>query len=172
MNPFVDTQKRSIELPFGCKDLAEVLATTNREPDSKHRWKLLNGLQETEHYLARLLLTPEAVSFLDMSITNTPHRLLLAPVRDELCILLFVDGIDKGRLPRIRRLFREAGISPIVDQMGSFSVISATSTRILTYPLPSVAPDAAELIIRVIREEFSIAEKTQLYVSYDEKSIA
>lgn len=172
MNPFVDTQKRSVELPFGCKDLAEVLTATHREPHSKERWRLLNGLSETEHYLTRLLLTPASVSCLDISLPNTPHHLLLIPIQDELCILLFIDGIDKGRLSRIRKLFCDAGISPSVDVMGSFSVISATSTRILTYPLPSVAPDAADLIIRVIREGFAISEETQLYISCTEKSIA
>jgi hypothetical protein len=172
MNPFVDSNKRSIELPFGCKDLADALANANREPESKDRWKLLNGLQETERYLARLLLRPDAILYLDISLAHTPHRLQLAPVRDALCIVLFVDGSDKGRLPRVRKFFHDAEISPPVDVIGSISVIGATSTRILIYPLPILAPDAAELITRTLREGFALCEEAQLYVSSNEKSIA
>jgi hypothetical protein len=93
-------------------------------------------------------------------------------IRDELCILLSIDGTDKGRLPRIRKFFRDAGIPSIVDVMGSFSVVSETSTRILIYSLPGTARDAAELITRVLREGFAIAEDAQLYITSNEKSIA
>jgi hypothetical protein len=172
MNPFVDFQKRSIDLPFGCKDLADTLANAKREPDSRDRWKLLNGLQETERYLAGLLLRPDALLYLDISITHTPHRLQLAPVGGALCIVLFIDGSDKDRLPRVRKFFHDAEICPAVDLMGSVSVISATSTRILISPLPVVAPDAAELIRRVLREGFALSEEAQLYVSLNEKTVA
>src|SRR5580765_1940726 len=128
MSPFVDAQKRSIELPFGCKDLADILANPNREPDSRDRWKLLNGLQETERYLAGLLLRPDALLYLDISITHTPHRLQLAPVGGALCIVLVIDGSDKCRLPRVRKFFHEAEISPAVDVMGNFNGVSVTST--------------------------------------------
>jgi hypothetical protein len=169
MNPFVDFQKRSIDLPFGCKDLADTLANANREPDSRDRWKLLNGLQETERYLAGLLLRPDALLSLDLSITHTPHRLQLAPVRGALCIVLFIDGSDKGRLQRVRKFFHDAEICPAVDLMGSVSLISAS---FLISPLPVVAPDAAELITCVLREGFALSEETQLYVSLNEKTVA
>jgi hypothetical protein len=175
MNPFVDSKKRSIDLPFGCKDLADTLANANREPGPEARWKLLNGLQETERHLAGLLLRPEAILYLDISISHSPlglHRLQLAPVRGELCILLFIDGSDKGRLRRVRKFFHDAEISQAVDVMGSISVQEATSTRILIYPLPVVAPDAAELITGVLREAFALSEEAQLYVSLNEKTVA
>jgi hypothetical protein len=172
MNPFVDTQKRSVELPFGCKDLADALAKRNQEPDSKARWKLLNGLQETERYLAGLLLPPAALSFLSIDIPDMPHRLELMQVRDELCILLSIDCTEKGQLPRIRKFFQDAGIASIVDVMGSFSVLSETSTRILIYPLPVPARDAAELITRVLQEGLATVEDAQLYISSNEKTIA
>jgi hypothetical protein len=172
MDAFVDSSKRSIDLPFGCKDLADALANANREPDSRARWKLLSGLQGAERYLAGLLLTPAALLYLDISITPTPHRLQLAPLCGELCILLFVDGSDTVRLPCLRKFFHDAEISAAVDVMGSVSVTSATSARILIYPLPNVAPDAAELITRVLREGFALSEEAQLYVSLNEKTVA
>jgi hypothetical protein len=171
MNPFVDTQKRGIELPFACKDLAEVLATTDRQLGSKDRWKLLNGLQETERYLARLLLMPMALSSLDIDLRNTPHHLLLRLVGDELCAVLLVAGSDRSRLARVRKLFRDGSVHPIVDELYSFGAISESSTRILIYPLPVVATDAAELVTRVIREGFAISEEMQLHISHTEKSI-
>jgi len=169
MNSFVDTQKRTVELPFGCKDLADALSNANREPHSKARWKLLNRLQETERYLAGLLLQPAALLYLDISIIHTPHRLQLAPLRDELCILLFIDGSDKGRMSRVRKFLHNAEISPAVDVMGNIVVIGGTSARILTYPLPVVAPDAAELITRVLREGFALTEEASLYISSNER---
>jgi hypothetical protein len=169
MNPFVDSQKRGIELPFGCKDLTDALANANREPHSKERWKLLSGLQETERYLAGILLTPAALSYLSIDLTRTLHRLELVRVRDELCVLFLIDGTDEGRLPQIRKFFRNAELSPIVDVMGSFSAVSETSTRILIYPLPTVAPDAAELITRVLREGFAIKEEAPLHISSNER---
>src|SRR5689334_12663916 len=111
MNPFVDSNKRSIDLPFGCKDLVDTLANANREPDSRDRWKLLNGLQETERYLAGLLLRPEAILYFDINhLALGVHRLQLVPVRGALCVLLFIDGSDKGRLPRVRKFFQDAEI--------------------------------------------------------------
>jgi hypothetical protein len=172
MNPFVDAQKRSIDLPFGCKDLAPSLANANREPDSKARWKLLNGLQVAERYLAGLLLRPDALLYLDISIAHTPHRLQLAPVRGALGILLFIDGSDKGRLTCVRKFFHDAKISPTVNVMGSISVIGATYSRTLIYPLPVEAPDAAELITRLLREAFALSEQAQLYFSLNEKTVA
>jgi hypothetical protein len=172
MSSFVDFQKRGFKLPFGCNDLADALANPNPEPHSKERWKVLNGLQETERYLARHLLTPKALSYLSIDLIHKPHRVQLMHVRDALSLLLLIDGTDKGRLPRIRRFFRNAEIPPVVDVMGSISVISDTSTRILVYPLPVVAPDAAELITRVLRQGFAIAEDAQLHISSNENCIA
>lgn len=172
MNSFVDLQKRGIDLPFGCKDLADTLANANRQPDSWDRWKLLSVLQDMERYLAGLLLRADALLYLDISLTHTPHRLQLAPVRHALCIVLFIDGSDKGRLTRVRKFFDDAEISPAVDVMGSISVQETTSPRILIYPLPVEAPDAAELITRVLREAFALSEEAQLYVSLNEKTVA
>jgi hypothetical protein len=176
MNPFVDSSKRSIDLPFGCKNLADTLANANREPESRDRWKLLNGLQETERYLAGLLLRPEAILYFDISIPHSPHRLQLVPLHRALCILLFIDGSDKNRLPRVRKFFHDAEIFPAVDAMGSIlgstGVHEAPSTRVLIYPLPVVAPDAAELITHVLREAFALSEEAQLYVSLNEKTVA
>ncbi len=174
MNPFVNTQQRSIELPFACKDLADVLRNTNQEPGSKARWKLLNGLQEAERYLAGLLLRPEALLYvsIDLDPPHSPHRLQLIPMRGQLCILLSIDGSDKGRLPRVRRFLRDSGISPIVDVLSTLSTTGMISSRVLVYPLPVVAPDAAELIRRVIREGFEIGEEAPLYVTSNEQTIA
>jgi hypothetical protein len=169
MNPFVDSNKRNIDLPFGCKDLADTLANANRKPDSKARWKILNGLQDTERYLARLLLAPASLSYLSIDLIHQAHRVELMHVRAALSLLLRIDGTDKGRLPRIRRFFRDAEVSPVVDVIGDISVISGTSSRILIYPLPVVAPDAAELITGALREAFALSEEAQLHVSLNEK---
>lgn len=172
MNHFVDNQKRSVELPFGCCDLADALANPKKEPHPRGQWKLLNGLQNTERYVARLLLTPASLSYLSIDLIRRPHRVQLVHVRDALCLLLWIDGTDKGRLPRIRKFFRKEGISPLADVMGNINLIGESSSRILIYPLPVVAPDAAELITRALREGFELNQEAQLYISSNEKTIA
>lgn len=168
MNPFVDAQKRGICLPNGLKDLAEVIEKGNRTVDSKAAFKLVISLAEAERYLAGLLLTPNRISYLAITLPSQ-HHLQLAQVHNELCVLMSIDGSDKGRLPRVRRLFEEAGIAAVVDVIGSF--IGAGS-RILIYPLPVVAPDAAELVTRVMHDGFALPEESQLYFTSNELTVA
>jgi hypothetical protein len=51
-------------------------------------------------------------------------------------------------------------------------ILKDTTSRILIYLLPLEAPDAAELIVRVLREGFAVPEDTELYFSSNEKSRA
>jgi hypothetical protein len=87
-----------------------------------------------------------------------------------LSIFLRIDGSDKGRLQRIRTFFQDGGISAITDCFGG--IRNDTSSRILIYPLPNDDPDAAELIIRLLRDGFAVREDVELYFSSNEKSIA
>jgi hypothetical protein len=85
-----------------------------------------------------------------------------------LSIFLRVDAGDKGRLQNIRRFFQVDGISAITDCFGG--IINDTTSRILIYPLPIDAGDAAELIVRLLREGFAVPEDAELYFSSNEKT--
>jgi len=168
MNPFVDLQKRSIDLPEGCKDLFDALQTTRSQSDSRSRYKLVKSLQEAERFLAGLLLTPTHLTYISIDVPRQQHHLQICPALDALCIVLRIDGGDKGRLQRIRKLFRDTGISSIDDSFGG--IANRTPFRLLIYPLPGIAPDAAQLITRVLRHGFAVREEAQLYFSYSEQT--
>jgi hypothetical protein len=170
INPFVDLQKRSVDLPEGCKDLFDTLQTTTRQADSRSRYKLVNSLQETERFLAGLLLAPTKLTFISINLARQQHHLQICPVLEALCTVLRIDSADKARLQRVRKSFRNADISAIDDSFGG--IANGAPFRTLIYPLPIIAPDAAQLIARVLREGFAVPEKSTLYVSYSEQAIA
>jgi hypothetical protein len=161
MNPFVDSNKRGIDLPFGCKDLSGV-----PQANFQSRFKSVKGLDGAEQYIASLLLAP-GLTFL--SVVEPPqyqNHLQLGLARDVLSIFLRIDGSDKGRLKTIQEFFQAAGISAITDCFGG--TINNTSSRILIYPLQIEARDAAELIIRLLREAFDVRADVELYFSSNE----
>jgi hypothetical protein len=170
MNPFVDSKKRSIDLPFGCKDLGGVPTAGDHQPDFQTRFKSVKGLSEAERHIASLLLAPGLTFLSIVELPKYQHHLQLGLARDVLCIFLRVDGSDEGRLQRIRKFFRDDGISSIVDCFGG--IMNNTTSRILIYPLPVNAPDAAELIVRLLRDGFAVSEDAELYFSSSEERIA
>lgn len=170
MNPFVDPQKRDIDLPFGCKDLGEVPKAGDHQPDFRSTFKSVKGLGEAERYIASLLLAPGLTFLSVVELPKYQHHLQLGVARDVLSIFLRVDGSDKGRLQHIRKFFLDDGISSIVDCFGG--IMNNSTSRILIYPLPIDAPDAAELIIRLLHDGFAVPEDAELYFSSNEKSIA
>jgi hypothetical protein len=170
MNPFVDSNKRGMELPFGCKNLGSVPQAGDHQPDFQSRFKSIKGLVEAERYIASLLLAPGLTFLSIVELRQYQHHLQLGLARGVLCIFLRIDGSDKGRLQRIREFFRDTRISAIVDCVGG--IMNDTSSRILIYPLPNDDPDAAELIIRLLRDGFAVREDVELYFSSNEKSIA
>jgi hypothetical protein len=170
MNPFVDAQKRSIELPFGCKDLGAVPQAGDHGPDFKSSFKSIKGLHDSERYIASVLLAPGLTYLSVLELPQFQHHLQIGLACGALAIFLRIDDNDKGRLQHMRGFFRNDGVSPIVDCMGG--ILNDATSRILIYPLPIDAPDAAELIVRVLREGFAVPEDTELYFSSNEKSMA
>jgi hypothetical protein len=170
MNPFVNTQKRSVELPFGCKNLGALPHAGDHQPDFQSRFKSIKGMDEAERYIASLLLAP-GLTFLSVveRPKHQPH-LQLGIARGVLSIFLRVDASDKGRLQRIRTFFQNAGLTAIVDCVGDLT--NNSTSRILIYPIPIDARDVAELIIRLLRDGFDVPESAELYFSSNEKSIA
>jgi hypothetical protein len=170
MNPFVDSNKRGIDLPFGCKDLGPTPQAGDHQPDFQSRFKSVKGLDEAERHIASLLLAPGLTFLSIVELPQYQHRLQLGFARGVLSIFLRVDASDKGRLQNIRRFFQVDGISAITDCFGG--IINDTTSRILIYPLPIDARDAAELIIRILRKGLAVPEDAELYFSSNEKSIA
>jgi len=170
MNPFVDSQKRSIDLPLGCKNLGGMPQAGDHQPDFQSRFKSVKGLVEAERYIASLLLAPGLTFLSIVELPQYQHHLQLGIARGVLSIFLRVDASDQGRLQSVRTFFHDGGTSAITDCFGG--TINNTTSRILIYPLPVDAPDAAELISRLLRDGFNVREDVELYFSSNEKSIA
>jgi hypothetical protein len=170
MNPFVDSQKRGIDLPFGHKNLVGVPQAGDHQPDFQSRFKSIKGLDEAERYIASLLLAPGLTYLSIVELPQYQHHLQLGLARGVFSIFLRVDGSDSARLQSVRRFFRDARISAIVDCIGG--IMNDKTSRILIYPLPTDAPDAAELIVRLLRVGIDVREDAELYFSSSEKSIA
>lgn len=171
MNPFVDNQKRSVELPFGCKDITALMREVDEPSGRKSTFKLVNGLHEAERYVTALLLTPGKLTYLSIrQLPRFQHHLELSPVRDSLCFLIRIDGRDQGRLQVVSSLFASASISPIVDC--DAGLMNHLPFRLLIYPAPADGSDAAELLVRLLRDGFAVPDDAQLYFSSNEKTIA
>jgi hypothetical protein len=167
MNPFVDSKKRSIELPFGYKHIGGVPQAVDHQPDFQSRFKSIKGLVEAERYIASLLLAPGLTFLSIVELPQYQHHLQLGLARGVLSIFLRIDGSDKGRLQSIRTFFQDGGISAITECFGG--IMNDTTSRILIYPLPIDAPDAAELIIRLLRDGFFLRDDAELYFSSNER---
>jgi hypothetical protein len=166
MNPFVNYQKREIDLPKGCKDLVEMLQIAKPDSDSKSKWKLVSGLIESERFVRTQLLSPATLRHLSIALPGQEDRVQLTHFAGVLSIVLSLTCGETGRLQAVRAVFHAAGVIPIADQVMSHA---PTPWRLIICPLPTSGPDGAELIVQLLRSGLALPEDTQLYFSFDEK---
>ena len=84
MNPFFDPGKRSFDLPFGCKDLIDVLhklkaGTGQSVADSlDERFRTDCGnVGQTKKYFVRLFSSEKAKRMVTIAVSNTPIVLII-----------------------------------------------------------------------------------------------
>jgi hypothetical protein len=170
MNPFVNFQKRTIQLPPGCKDLMDVLRTLHREGPRKAD-TCKERLSDVGHYLNRLLEPPggesrqvvifcyecRAVVCLDFG----PFLIGCRP--SGLSALVFVDGAEPLQEQAVRTVFEQANIPPFLE-----SGVPGMDgpTRLLRYALPSTVADATRLITALFRQGFGVSKKTRMGFHY------
>ena len=169
MNPFVNDQKREIDLPEGCKDLVEMLQVAKQDSNFKSKWKLARGLTEAERFLLTRLLAPAKLRHLSIELPKQAHRVHLAHIEGALSVVVAIDCGETGRLQAVRAVLHAAGA---ISTAGQVIGCVTTPLRLIICPLPSGGPDAAELIAQLLRNGFALPEETPLYFSYDEKDAA
>src|SRR5882762_8388831 len=116
MNPFVNDQKRDLELPEGCKDLVDVLQMTESGSEPKSKWKLVHDLKEAERFLATLLLSPARLGNLYIAVPRQEQYVQITYGSGGLTVALSIIGGTPGPLRAVRSLFHHAGVVPIADQ--------------------------------------------------------
>ena len=177
MNPFVNLQKRSIQLPKGCKDLIDVLRPPRvwgavgetiyyGEPFPKADRIETGGLAHVEHYLSRLLQSAAKRKTLLISSPDWRAWCVLAHYDDVLTVTVFVECSESLREEAVRGLFIEAGIAPTVDYVSS---AEGVPKRGLAYPLPADASRAAQLTAELMRRAYGVTDVAALDFLYDER---
>ena len=162
MNPFVDPQKRGIELPEGCKDLMDVLQAA-RAAEAQPPEPPTKGLAHIERYVFRLLASAAKSRALWIDCDHASLLGLFCGKRG-LRALVFVDA---GREQAVRALLAESGISPMQDDPLS---ANGPCSRFLMYPLPVAASGAAQLVRQLLTKGFGLAEDIALEFRYHERN--
>src|SRR5882762_10290702 len=113
MNPFVNDQKREIDLPEGCKDLVEMLQIATPGSDFTSKWKLVRGLMEAERFLLTRLISPAKLRHLSIALPRQEHGVQLTHFAGVLSVALSSNCGETGRLQAVRAVFHAAGVIPI-----------------------------------------------------------
>ena len=164
MNSFVNLQKRSVQLPKGCKDLIDVL----RLPSALNTVDRIEvgRLADTDHYLSQLLQSAGKLKMLLISSLDGQAGKVLIHDEGALTVTIFVDSV---REEAVRSLFVEAGINPTWDYAMNNERVA---TRGLIYPLPADAPRAAQLTIDLMRRAYGLADEAEVEFLYAERDAA
>jgi hypothetical protein len=165
MNPFVNLQKRSIQLPKGCKDLIDVL----RQPRARGIVRERGELAHIEHCLSRLLQSAAKRKALFILSLDGQAACVLAHHDGVLAVTVWFECRNSVREEAVRGLFVEAGINPTMDDVKSSAGVPM---RGLAYPLPTVAPRAAQLTAELMRRAYGVTEEASLVFLYDERDAA
>jgi hypothetical protein len=172
MDPFVNYPQRGIALPAGCKDLMDKL---RQQPGSESTQKRIysEGFEQIPGYVTRLLQSKAARRQVTISCAVPTGAMvvefgpfIMGYRPSGLSVLMFVDGTDPLLEPAVRAVFEEAGLSAFVDSGVGGGV---EPMRMIRYPLPDRATEAARLIADVFRKGFGLSERTRLGFDYYEE---
>jgi hypothetical protein len=182
MKPFVNFNKRSINLPPGCKDLADLL----RPPSKPHGpitfdgvpWVSLpkpehvttKALADIEPYVERLVISESRGATL--MVTDSGLGIFAALYRfgtsRELVFSVSLDQSDKADCVLcLRAFFERRGILPHLDY--SFATGEAKSKwGCFAYALPADPKGASRLVADFFRDVYQLPEQCALDLSYCE----
>ncbi len=165
MNEFVNYGKRSVSLPGGCKDLAEVLRL--RRPTSEPVPLERCRLPEIESYILRQLQAAPKTSNLLILCGEAADNIQVALIDGVLNVFAIMNA-DTPREAAVRGVFEEAGV-PLKG--GEPLKTLAASTLVLRYELPNAAGPAAALICNLLRRGYGVSEKARLEFYYAEEDV-
>ncbi len=161
MDEFVNYQKRGIDLPAGCKDLIDVLRSGNfwwvPVPDA--------GFAQIERYISQLLQCESKPGSVCIWFRDFRNHVNLSFKDGALLMVVLVQTADTVREQAALKLFREAGIQPL--RVGDFQA-DGIPCQVLSYPLPGIVAEAAQLTSEFLRKVFGLGEDATLVFLYYE----
>jgi hypothetical protein len=161
MNPFVNPNKRGVGLPAGYKDLMDMIqrpyAVDTSDLSYVERFKqpeISKGtLQQVEVHIGCLFTSKGKWPTLAICCGGKGSEIALTLREPERELQVIFTESEFSRAASMRDVFRDSGISPKEDIKG---VVKEGRCWFLNFPLPSSAPEAARLIVDVLRRSFAI----------------
>lgn len=158
-----DPNKRSIELPDGCKDLIDVLRL--RESEEKPQPIPQGKLADVPHHVEQFMQSIAAFNILCIGQMDSREiYFLLAAKNDCRWIILDFKAPDPMGEMGIRYFFLQRKIAPATD--GVFT----SSSRSLKYPLAGESSDVVELVSELLRRIYVKDEHELLFFYHSGKS--
>lgn len=126
MNPFVNLQQRSIDLPAGCKDLMDVLLQSPPKPSPTPGYVVANGkpsswktgkLENIELYLGNLLSSSAVTQFLNVASPKGALGITLLLRKQAIEAVMVVNSNDTTCEGEGRAVFSVARISSNMDAL-------------------------------------------------------
>lgn len=182
MNPFVNANKRSISLPPGCKDLADVLKPRRRriaKLDMPIAWGQIPtiepvrferaGLIHLRKYVAEVFSAGTVQPSLHIRTLDGLRGVSLYRTAAEFSIIPVPDTAERSR--QIEDFFAKRGMQANYDQVIGSSDIAGGSMRILTFPLPQGVLATTQLTSDLLREVYGVDDQAGLeFTSVDLKA--
>ena len=159
MNAFVNYQKRSIELPPGCKDLIDVLRL-GRDTETELGGPVKN-LADLGGYLSRFVSSPAAYR----SLWIHDHAISLLGLFCGKHGLRAVVLVDASREQAVRAVFARAGLTPTQDDL------LQNMARGLQFALDSFS-GIEDLIRELLTGGFGVTHNSPLDFRLHEKNAA
>ncbi len=157
MNKFVNFGKRSIDLPVGCKDLADVLLRAKERPAPSLTTCSVEGLAGLTRHLNNLTETGAKTENLAISWHDDPNHVHLTNEQGIINAIIVIH--DNTQLEQaVREVFEEAGLAPILDKS-----VAGFCVRVLRYSLAG-EPSIGELIPELLRRGYGLAENVRLEI--------
>ena len=167
MSEFVNYHKRGIELPPGCKDLADVL---RQRPGVTRGSKTLGRLSDVPRYVS-MLVNSSSEQF-TLMIGTADERLSIVLYRSEsegVSALVLVSS-DAEREKGIREFFQRHGIKTFKDYL--LPGEDGAEARGLMYPLPAGASHASQIIADLLGSVYVFTEASHILFRYYEATNA
>jgi hypothetical protein len=170
MSDFPQMPKRSLELPFGCKDLIDVETIRNWKPvaDRVRPFRAtIDRLAYVEGQIAELLRLGGTAKLVSVSRHHDHGQLMVISDPDLSVSAVFAHWRDAHEEEALRKVFEEQGISSITGPVGGWKTKDA-----LRYILPSEPLDAARLIGQVFCNGYGLGALAEVNLSYHERKRA
>jgi len=158
-NPFVNPNERGFELPFGCKNLNDLLARVGQGRFAPHSGVQAGGIHSIRDYLY------------DLYKAKSP-RLVLVVIHSErgaLLLLSYAEGKFKLTLLVHRgSAFLEEAIVELFGNATSTEGSDAEELRTVNIQLPDFWDDAAQCVIDLLIRGYGVSDHARLLFHYQE----